>query len=82
MSRIDHVTIVGDTTSGAFSDMNSRELPNGWIYTLSIGDWRTFDGISYEGIGLPPDIVVQNDSTDVANGRDEALEKAISIISY
>lgn len=82
MSRIEHVTIVGDTTSGAFSDMVSRELPNGWIYTLSIGDWRTFDGISYEGIGLPPDIVVQNDSADVANGRDEALEKAISIISY
>ena len=38
------------------------------------------DGTSYEGIGLPPDVVVQNDSADVANGRDEALEKAISIL--
>jgi carboxyl-terminal processing protease len=80
MSMYDHVTLVGDTTSGAFSDMTSRELPNGWVYTISIGDWRASDGTSYEGKGLPPDIVVQNDSTDIANGRDEALEKAISIL--
>lgn len=81
MSQYDHVTIVGDTTSGAFSDMTSRELPNGWVYTISIGDWRSADGTSYEGIGFPPDVLVQNDSTDVANGRDEALEKAIDLLS-
>ncbi|HPS12687.1 MAG TPA: S41 family peptidase, partial [Prolixibacteraceae bacterium] len=81
MSQFDHVTIVGDTTSGAFSDMTSRELPNGWVYTISIGDWRSADGTSYEGIGFPPDVVVQNDSTDVANGRDEALETAISLLT-
>jgi C-terminal processing protease CtpA/Prc len=80
MRSNDRVTIVGDTTSGAFSDMISRELPNGWVYTISIGDWRSSDGTSYEGIGLPPDVVVQNDSTDIANGRDEALEKAISLL--
>jgi carboxyl-terminal processing protease len=80
MSLNEHVTLVGDTTSGAFSDMNSRELPNGWVYTISIGDWRASDGTSYEGVGFPPDIVVQNDSADVAAGRDEALEKAISIL--
>jgi len=80
MSMYDYVTIVGDTTSGAFSDMTSRELPNGWVYSISIGDWRSSDGTSYEGIGLPPDLVVQNDSTDIANGRDEALEKAISLL--
>jgi hypothetical protein len=81
MSQFDHVIIVGDTTSGAFSDMTSRELPNGWVYTISIGDWRAADGTSYEGIGFPPDMVIQNDSTDVANGRDEALEKAIALLS-
>lgn len=80
MGNLDHVTLVGDTTSGAFSDMISRELPNGWVYTISIGDWRNSEGTSYEGIGLPPDIVVQNDAIDVVNGRDEALEKAIDVI--
>jgi hypothetical protein len=81
MREYDHVTIVGDTTSGAFSDMTSRELPNGWVYSISIGDWRSADGTSYEGIGVPPDVLVQNDSTDIANGRDEALEKAIALLS-
>lgn len=81
MRQNGNVTIVGDTTSGAFSDMTSRELPNGWIYSISIGDWRSADGTSYEGIGVPPDVVLQNDSTDVANGRDEALEKAIALLS-
>lgn len=80
MSMYDHVTIVGDTTSGAFSDMTNRELPNGWVFSISIGDWRASDGTSYERIGLPPDIVVQNDSVDVINGKDEALEKAISVV--
>jgi len=81
MARNDNVTIVGDTTSGAFSDMTTRELPNGWIYTISVGDWRDFKGESYEGIGYPPDVVIQNQSRDIENGKDEALETSISIIT-
>lgn len=80
MSELDNVILVGDTTSGAFSDMTKRELPNGWIYTISIGDWRASDGKSYEGIGFPPDYVVKNDSVDLLNGKDEALEKAITLL--
>jgi len=80
MSELENVTIVGDTTSGAFSDVISRELPNGWIYGVSVGDWRNAHGVSYEGIGFPPDVVVKNDSADVATGIDKALEKAIEII--
>jgi transcriptional regulator with XRE-family HTH domain len=75
--RLDHVTIIGDTTSGAFSDMIARELPNGWVYTISIGDWRDHNGISYEGIGFPPDIVIQNKAEDIASGYDKVLERAI-----
>jgi hypothetical protein len=80
MSLFDNVTIVGDTTSGAFSDAIMRELPNAWLYAISIGDWRSSAGVSYEGIGYPPDIVVQNDSTDVANGIDSTLDNAINIL--
>jgi hypothetical protein len=81
MSELENVTIVGDTTSGAFSDVISRELPNGWIYGVSVGDWRNANGVSYEGIGFPPDVIVKNDSADVAAGIDKALEKAIEIIN-
>jgi C-terminal processing protease CtpA/Prc len=75
------VTVIGDTTSGAFSDIIKRELPNGWIYSISIGDWRDVNGISYEGEGIPPDLVVRNKVDDIANGKDEAIEKAIDMIS-
>lgn len=74
------VTIVGDTTSGAFSDVVPRELPNGWIYRVSIGGWRDAAGKSYEGKGFPPTIVIKNDSTDVANGKDDVLIKAMAIL--
>ena len=80
MDRLDNVTIVGDTTSGAFSDVIRRDLPNGWVYGISVGDWRDFEGKSYEGTGFPPDILIENDSTDVINGIDKALEKAIDIL--
>ena len=80
MLTLPQVTTVGDTTSGAFSNSLNRELPNGWAYTMSIGDWRAADGTSYEGRGIPPEIVVQNQRQDVLAGKDEALEKAIELL--
>jgi C-terminal processing protease CtpA/Prc len=80
MATLQNVTLVGDTTSGAFSDYVRRELPNGWGYGVAVGEWRDSENQSFEGIGLPPDIVVLNDSADVANGIDEALETAVKII--
>lgn len=81
MRVLPQVTFVGDTTSGAFSNQINRELPNGWGYSLSIGEWVNANGVSYEGIGLPPDIVIQNTTQDVLNGYDEALEKAMEIVN-
>ena len=80
MKVLPQVTFVGDTTSGAFSNQINRELPNGWGYSLSIGEWVDENGVSYEGIGLAPNIVIQNKKQDVLNGKDEALEKAIEIL--
>ncbi|MCB9282907.1 MAG: S41 family peptidase [Lewinellaceae bacterium] len=80
MRELPNVTQVGDTSSGAFSDAIMRELYNGWMFTLSIGDYRAANGQSYEGIGLTPDILVQNKNEDIIAGKDEALEKAIEIL--
>ena len=80
MKVLPQVTFVGDTTSGAFSNQINRELPNGWGYSLSIGQWVDAANISYEGIGLAPDITIQNQKQDLINGKDEALEKAIEIL--
>ncbi|MEO1449903.1 MAG: S41 family peptidase [Bacteroidota bacterium] len=80
MKVLPQVTFVGDTTTGAFSNQINRELPNGWGYSISIGDWRDGQGVSHEGIGLAPDIVVRNQKSDVLAGKDEALEKAMEVL--
>jgi carboxyl-terminal processing protease len=81
MKVLHQVTHVGDTTSGAFSNQINRELPNGWGYSISIGQWLDAAGTSHEGVGLAPDVVIQNKKQDVLNGKDEALEEAMSILN-
>ena len=80
MKTLPNVTTVGDTTAGAFSNLVTRELPNGWGYSMSIGDWRAADGISYEGQGIPPEVLVRNRREDLLAGKDEALEAAIGLL--
>lgn len=78
MRKLPQVVQAGDTTAGAFSDNPSRQLYNGWLFSLSVGDFRDAGGISYEGIGLAPALLWQNRPEDVKAGTDEALEKAIA----
>ena len=77
MMTFPHVTVMGDTTAGGFSNNILRELPNGWAYSMSIGDWRAADGTNYEGRGIPPQILIQNQREDLLLGKDQALEQAI-----
>jgi carboxyl-terminal processing protease len=75
-----NVTHMGDTTAGAFSDEVFFELLNGWVYSVSVGDYRGSDGKSYEGIGIAPDVYSRNEKNDVLNGVDATLEKAIKFL--
>ncbi len=75
-----HVTFLGDTTAGSFSDNPNFELPNGWIFSVSVGDYRAADGTSYEGHGIPPHIAFKTRREDLLAGKDPALEKAIMIL--
>jgi len=72
------VTQIGDTTSGGFSDVIARELPNGWLYFVSVGDFRNAEGKSEEGKGIAPDLYIVNTKEDIDNGKDKVLEFAIS----
>lgn len=69
---------IGDTTAGAFSDNIMREAGNGWAYTISVGDYRDHLGVSHEGVGLAPDIAVENTAADLEAGHDRVLERAIA----
>lgn len=71
------VTIMGDTTNGAHGTMIGRELANGWFYSLVPQKVEMYDGKSYEGVGLAPDIFSKNTISEINNGIDMTLQKAI-----
>ncbi len=77
LRAFNHVRVLGDTTAGSYSDNPTLELPNGWMFSISIGDYRTPDGKSYEGTGTPPDSVMRNTRQDLLAGKDVVLEKAL-----
>ena len=73
-------TIIGDTTSGAHGTMIGREASNGWYYSIVPQKVELFDGRSWEGIGLPPDVFVRNTREEAAAGTDRILETAIELL--
>ena len=77
MRKNDNVIQMGETTAGAFSDTVPFQLLNGWLITVSVGDYRGSDGKSYEGIGIAPHVYSKNQQTDVLAGVDKTLELAM-----
>ncbi len=75
--QLPNVTMIGDTTNASHSTLVTGQLANGWFYSLSIQEVLLSDGISYEGIGLAPDIYIKNDPAQMENGIDQVLEEAI-----
>lgn len=75
-----NVRSVGDVTGGALSDAINRELPNGWAYRMPLADVRDANGKNLEGIGIMPTYVIKNTKEDIGQGKDKALEKALSLL--
>lgn len=81
MKQFEHVKALGDTTAGSFSDNPNFDLYNGWMISVSVGDYRAADGKSYEGIGLTPDTFAKTTKDELLSGKDSALEKAMELLS-
>ena len=62
--------------------MIGRELVNGWYFTVCPQIVEFMDGKSYEGIGMIPDITVQNTEEDMDAGQDKTLEMALEVFLY
>ncbi len=79
MSFLPNVIIMGDQTGGGGGLPINNELPNGWRYRFS--STRTLDanGNNIE-FGVMPDIFIELDSTDFADGKDKMIEEAINFI--
>ena len=77
MGRMPKVVRIGESTQGVFSDILVRTLPNGWLFGLPNEVFRTPDGKTFDGQGIPPDIAVSVFADqDLAAGRDSGLERA------
>ncbi|WP_187696590.1 S41 family peptidase [Xanthovirga aplysinae] len=77
LKDLENITVIGDTTAGSIGYFIGRELPNGWVYSITTALTSDRNGISYEGMGIPPDEVVWISKADSINGIDTQLEKAI-----
>jgi hypothetical protein len=79
MQRLSHVRVVGEKTAGSLSDILVKPLPNGWDVGLSNEVYLDADGVSYEGVGITPDIEVSVFSVEaIQAGMDPALDVALS----
>ena len=77
----DHVTHIGETTSGIFSNISlQRYLPNGWSVAFSHQLYTYEDGTSPEGVGIIPEIEVINTPADWNAGTDNVIEAAIDLL--
>lgn len=73
-----NVILVGDTSGGGLGMPNGGQLPNGWIYRFSITQSLTLDQNPDFENGVPADIPVLLDWTDLST--DEILERAMAEI--
>jgi hypothetical protein len=81
MGRMPHVTRIGENTQGVFSDVLGRRLPNGWRFGLPNEVFRSPEGTTFDGTGIPPDIAVPVFADDdVAAGKDPAMAKALQVL--
>lgn len=72
-----NVTHIGDTTNGSIATKIGKELANGWFYSVVTQKTVFADGQSFEGPGIPPDVIIKNTTANMANGIDSTLEAAL-----
>ena len=76
----DNVTVLGERTSGHFSDQLLTTLPNGWEVDLSNERYRAADGNIYEVVGAPVDVEVKMDVSALVGGTDVMVDAALGLL--
>lgn len=68
--------IVGETTYGKGVMQSTIEISNGGAVVLTIAKYKTTISECYDGIGITPDYIVQNEDND-----DDQYNKALEVIT-
>lgn len=79
LSNFDHVTQIGDRTGGGGGIPVDNELPNGWRYRFSATLTTLPNGFDIE-LGIPPDVVANNTPDREAQGIDDIIERALTLL--
>lgn len=72
--------IVGSPTAGTNGNVNPCSLPGGYRISWTGMNVLKHDGSTHHGIGIQPTVPVQRTIHGVKVGKDELLEKAISVV--
>ena len=81
MRELPHVKLVGDFTTGGFSDADWKTLSCGWEVCIPFGIFTDKNGFCWEGIGIPPNYMIRTDPAKQMNGTDELIELSMSLIN-
>lgn len=73
--------VVGERTAGAVLISQETRLPDGGRLTLSRSDFVTSGGVRLEKRGVIPDVEASATRLDRREGRDPALDAAITLLS-
>ena len=81
MRGLPHVTLVGQPSTGILSDNLKKQLPNGWITSISNEFYCSADGKLFEGPGVPVDVeTTVFTKEDFKAGYHMAVDKALELI--
>ncbi|WAC59927.1 S41 family peptidase [Brevundimonas sp. SL130] len=72
--------ILGRRSAGALLTSNRFDLPDGGRLIVPVEDFRSPDGRQIEGVGVTPDIEVQETLASVRAGDDLAINKAREVL--
>lgn len=74
--------IIGTPTGGSTGNPIFIDLGGGVGCCICTKHETDADGNEFIGIGIQPDIIVEEDAGDFLKGRDNVIEKAIEILKY
>ncbi|MFG2128268.1 S41 family peptidase [Streptomyces sp. NPDC048751] len=81
MDRPGSTVRIGQPTQGVFSDVMSRNLPNGMTAWLPNEEFLTRTGRTFDGTGIPPHLTEPVfTEEEFTEGRDSAFDRAVNVL--
>jgi carboxyl-terminal processing protease len=74
-------TIIGQQTAGETHTTNSADLPDGSILQIVSVGFKLPDGETLEGVGVTPDLVVDEDWLDFPEADDPGILAALDVLA-